>query len=123
MPKSINIKKLNNETIKVIPVAKTDPKAIKGYNIIPMLYANIFICAQKRSGKTNLINKILDSCIDSTTKVIVFASTHELDDNWKYIKKQLEKRKINAIFYSSIEERPTNNLQEVLTFMSKDLTS
>jgi hypothetical protein len=123
MNKSINIKKVNNETIKVIPVTKTDPKSIKGYDIIPILYANIFICAQKRSGKTNLINKILDSCIDSNTKVIVFASTHDLDDNWKYIKKQLEKKKINAIYYSSIEEGNTNNLQEVLAFMSNDLTS
>ena len=86
MKQSINIKTLNNETIKVIPVKKTNLKDIKGFDIIPMLYANIFICAQKRSGKTNLIQKILESCIDANTKVIVFASTHELDDNWKYIK-------------------------------------
>ena len=65
---------------------KTNPKDIKGYDIIPMLYANIFICAQKRLRKANLINKILESCINSNTKVIVFASTHELDNNWKYIK-------------------------------------
>ena len=107
----------------MIPVKKTDPKDIKGFDIIPMLYANIFICAQKRSGKTNLIHKILESCINSNTKVIVFALTHELDDNWKYIKERLEKRKISVIFYTSIEEEKTNNLQDVLTYMSTDLTN
>ena len=49
--------------------------------------------------------------------------THELDDNWKYIKERLEKRKISAIFYTSIEEEKTNNLQDVLTFMASDLTN
>ena len=119
----LKTKKINNEVIKVIPTPKVDPKSIKGYNLIPMLYSNIFICAQKRSGKTNVINKILENCIDKNTKVFVFASTHELDDNWKYIKEQFEKSNINAVFFTSIEEDKINNLENVLQFMKNDLTA
>lgn len=116
-------KTINKEQIKPIKTTTFDPDSIKGYEIIPMLYANIYICAQKRSGKTNLINKILEKCIDSDTQVIVFAATHDLDDNWKYIKEQLEKRKINAMYYSAIEEDKHNNLEDVLKYMKDAITS
>ena len=113
--------KINKEKIKVIPTTTDNPKEILGYDIIPRLYANIFICAQKRSGKTNVIHKILERCINKETGVFVFAATHDIDENWKYIKQEFEKKGIKAVFFSAIGEDKTNNLQGVLDFMKNSL--
>ena len=117
---SIITKKINNENIKIIPVPKTNPNEIKGYNVIPSLYCNIYICGPKGTGKTNIIFKIIDSCINSETKVIVFCSTHDNDAAWIYIKKYFEKHQIQAIFYSSLFENEVDQLEILLEFMRND---
>lgn len=113
----LTIKKINNEKITVIPVKKVNPKQIKGYSIIPLLYANILISAFKNSGKTNVINKIIEECIDVETKVVVFCSTHNNDDNWLYIKKYFEKKKIGAVFYTSLIENGIDQLTAFVDFL------
>lgn len=116
----ITTKKINNEQIKIIPVSKTNPNDIKGYNIIPALHTNIFICAHKGSGKTNIEYKIIESCIDTDTKVIVFCSTHNNDEAWKYIKKYFEKNKIQAMFYSSLIENGINQLENLMEYLRQE---
>jgi len=39
----------------LIRVQKVNPALILGYNDFPELYTNIFLCARKNSGKTNVI--------------------------------------------------------------------
>lgn len=114
---SLQLKKINNETIDVIPTPHYNEHNILGYNLVPMLYANIFICARKGSGKINVINKIMQSCIDSNTSVIVFAATHNSDSNWLHIKKWLEKKQIPSMFFLNIVEDRHNNLDEIIKFM------
>lgn len=114
---NITTKKINNESIKIIPVPKSNPSEIKGYNIISYLYANIYICGPKRTGKTNIIFKIIESCIDSDTKVIVFCSTHDNDGAWLYIKKYFEKHNIQAQFYSSLFEDNVDQLENLLAYI------
>jgi hypothetical protein len=116
----LSIKKINNEKITVIPIKKVNSSEIKGYSIIPMLYSNIYICAQKRSGKTNIIFKIMKACIDKDTKVVVFCSTHDNDDNWKYIKKYLETEQIPSVFYSSLFEDKIDQLEVLMNFMKEE---
>ena len=116
----LEVKKINNENIKVIPVPKTNPSEIKGYNVIPKLYCNIYICGHKGSGKTNVIFKIIESCIDSDTRVVVFCSTHNNDSSWLFIKKYFEKNNIQSMFYTSLLENNTDNLQALLDFMREE---
>jgi hypothetical protein len=117
---TIKLKKINKEEIKVIPVSHAHPDEILGYDIFPTEFCNIFICASQGSGKTNTVNKICEKCINKDTKVFVFASTHNIDDNWKYIKQQLEKRNIAAVYYSSIEENGIDNLEQLMLFMENE---
>ena len=91
---SLKLKKINDETVKPIKLPKIDVKQIKGYELFPDLYPNIFICAYKKSGKTCTIFKILKSCINKDTKVYIFSSTYNRDDNMKHIIEWLEKKGI-----------------------------
>jgi hypothetical protein len=116
----IKIKKINNENIKIIPVPKENWNEIKGYSVIPMLYSNIYICGQKKTGKTNVIFKIVLSCIDKDTKVIVFCSTHNNDSAWIFIKKYFEDNNIQTMFFDSIFENDIDNLEVLLDFMRKE---
>jgi hypothetical protein len=114
------LKKINNNIVTPIPTKKLNPNEIKGYSLFSQLYCNIFICAQKGSGKTNVINEIIKECIDSTTKVIVFSSTHNNDNAWRFIKKYLEKKNISSVFYTSIEEDKVDKLDQLLDFFRNE---
>jgi len=116
----LSLKKINSEQVEVIKVNHPKPQQILGYDVFPSIYCNIFLCARKGSGKTNIINKILTSCIDKNTKVIVFASTHDIDDNWLAIKKNLNTREIQSLFYSQLEENKIDNLEYVMSFMKNE---
>lgn len=118
----LSIKRINNVKVDVLPVKQAKPNEILGYDMFPMLYCNIFLCAQKRSGKTNVIANILKVCSDKDTKVVVFASTHEIDDCWKFIKTDLEKRKITSMFYSTLEdpESKMSYLDILMNFMKEE---
>ena len=92
----ISIKKINNEVVKPIIVHgkgfEVDKRPIKGEKLFSELYANIFICAKKFSGKTVVATKIIKDTCDKNTTVLVFCSTVDKDMNHKKIK-QLCKNK------------------------------
>ena len=52
----------NKKSLKIepIPVPIIKPESTLGYELFQELYANIFMCAKKKSGKTNVIFKIAD---------------------------------------------------------------
>ena len=114
------IRKINNENIKVIPVPKTNPEMILEYKVLPLLYCNTYICGPKGTGKTNVIFKIIESCINSDTRVVVFCSTHDNDDAWRFIKKYLEKNKIPSMFFSSLVENNIDQLDSLMEFMREE---
>ncbi len=78
----IRIKKISKHNVKPIPVPSVEPDKIKGYDLIPDLYCAIFICAKKKSGKTNTIFKILKECTGKNTHLYVVSSTVFNDHNW-----------------------------------------
>ena len=52
----VRVKKVNNVKCGPIPIeTEEDKRPIKGYEIIHELYANIYLCAKKKSGKTSTI--------------------------------------------------------------------
>jgi hypothetical protein len=117
---SITRKRINNKKVQVVPVDKVDPEMIKGNHIFSELYNNIFICAKKNSGKTNLIWNILRSCINKRTIVHAFVGTHNNDQTYTRIKELLDHRKIENYFYDSILDGKEDILAKVIQQM-KDL--
>ena len=89
-----------------IKVSKVNLNLILRYSDFNRLYSNIFICAQKNSGKTNVINTILLSCANENTIMYIFSSTHEKDENWVKIKKSLTKRKIDFETFMDVDQVP-----------------
>ena len=86
---SIHLKQINNFNVNVIKTPDTN-HLVKGYDLVRELYANIFLCANKKSGKTNVLFNILRQCIGKKTKkVYIFCNTIYKDANYKEILKWL----------------------------------
>jgi hypothetical protein len=106
---------INKKVVEPIKNTKLRPDRIKGYDMFPDLYCNIFLCAKKKSGKTSVIYKILKECCDADTVVYCFCSTHNKDDNYKAIKTLLEEKKMTSYFFTSLIEDKVNMLEVILT--------
>ena len=116
----IKLRKINNEVVKPIPVKKINPNNIRGYDLFPELYANIFLLAKKKSGKTSAIYKILKKCADKNSKVVIFASTVHKDPNWLAIIKWLKKKEIPFVSYTSFTDEGLNQLDELTKFLENE---
>eukprot|EP00732_Lithocolla_globosa_P000756 Lithocolla_globosa_v1_NODE_286_length_4646_cov_126.764975.p2 type:complete len:288 gc:universal NODE_286_length_4646_cov_126.764975:1401-538(-) len=104
----VHTERINQVKITPVVSSTTDPSKIKGYDMFPLLYCNVFLAARKKSGKSSVIANILQKCIDKTTKVYFFCATHEKDDTYKAIKDNLEKRKIFSEFHTSLGNKGEN---------------
>jgi hypothetical protein len=106
--------KINKEKVHPIQVEQLDKSKIKGSNLFPEIYANVFLLAKKKSGKTSVINKIIKSCSDRHTKFIIFCSTIHRDPTWKSITKFLKDRGNELQIYTSIKEQGQDMLEDIL---------
>lgn len=98
MPQTtIKTKQINKITVTPVVASggEPDPSKIKGYEYIPLLYANIFLCAKKKSGKTNVIFNLLEHLAGPKTMVYLFASTVHKDATYAAIMKMLKKKNIS----------------------------
>jgi len=110
----MKVKKLAKVEMEVIPSPSYDHTNILGYDLIPLLYSNVFIVGRKNSGKTTVVFNILKNCTDKDTKVIIFANTINSDSNWIFIKDWLSKHKYTAECYTSIMDGKTNLLEQMV---------
>lgn len=115
----IKIKTINKQVVKEIPVDKVPTELVKGNELFSELYANIFLLAKKKSGKTSTIFKIIKECAGKNTTIIIFASTVHKDQNWRAIIKWLKEKSISFITYTSIFEGKTNHLAELVDHFTK----
>ena len=107
----MNFKKINNEVVKEVPLQKEkDTRPIKGSALFPELFANIFLCARKKSGKTSAIFKILQKCCGPKTKIMAFCSTIHKDPSWQTIKLWADHRHIPFVGHTSLEDDDGTNL-------------
>src|SRR5690606_2304413 len=68
----MNLKRINNKKVKAIPIPDEDKRPIKGFDICEEVYANIFLCARKKSGKTSAVFKIMKECYTKHTIISFF---------------------------------------------------
>ena len=102
-PQQIIIKKINNEVVKAVPLLEPeDNRPVLGANLFPEIYANIFLCARKKSGKSSVIYNIIKKCADKNTTIVAFVSTLHKDKNWATIQLHCELNNIPFIGYTII---------------------
>jgi len=95
-------KQLTNVKIELPNKKKNKKKKALGYQYFSEPYANIFLCAKKKSGKTTLIYNLIKNTINSGTTIIFFVSTFYNDETYQYIQDYLTKKKIPFKVYTSL---------------------
>ena len=112
---TITLKKINNEVIKPMKISGgSDTRPVLGESLFAEVYANIFLCARKKSGKTCAIQTILKQCSGRNTTILAFVSTVNKDSNWIAIKKWAAKHKIAFEGFPSIKEHKIDFLDRFL---------
>lgn len=107
----INIQKINDIKVKPIPT-KEDKRPIKGSDLFPKAYCNIFLNGTPESGKSTVLENIIEHCTYKNTTVIAFVSTLYADNTWLYIREWCEKRHVPFLGYMSIYENGRNLLEQ-----------
>lgn len=110
-------KKLNNEVVRPCVIAETEVKRLKGGQLFPIKFPNVFVCAKKGSGKTSVIFHMLKKCTSNPTEVFIFSNTHEVDETWQKIKEWLEKKGITFYTFKSIKNGKEDTLQQIMETM------
>ena len=110
---TVSMTKINKARVRSIPKeGDDDTRPIKGYEICPHLYANIYLVAKKESGKTTLIWNFIDRCAGRDTKIVAFVSTLNNDANWRMIQQKCEEKGIVFIGSTSImDDEKVDHLQ------------
>eukprot|EP00732_Lithocolla_globosa_P000073 Lithocolla_globosa_v1_NODE_13_length_10672_cov_64.188000.p5 type:complete len:234 gc:universal NODE_13_length_10672_cov_64.188000:4399-3698(-) len=90
------------------------PDRIRGYDLLPDIYCNVFLCAKKKSGKTSSIFNIIKHCCDKESNVIIFSSTVEKDFAWIQIREFLDKKEIPSEYHTSFHEDGRHLLSELI---------
>ncbi len=109
----LKLKKINKHVVKPVQLKALKKEDIRGHQLFEELYANVFICAKKKSGKSSLIWKILKDCVGRDTKIVIFSATTKKDKTYRHIIKYFTNKGNDVITYNSITEDKVNNLTEV----------
>jgi len=111
---SVSLKKLNNVEVRPPPTLQKEGRRVKGEKLFAEPYANIFVCARKKSGKSVVIFNILKSCIDKNTTVVFFVSTLYKDPVYRSMLKLCKDNGINTLCYTSLKEGQVDHLQDLV---------
>lgn len=109
---------------RVAPIkgkGKVDERPVLGADLFPEVYAQIFICAKKKSGKTVVIQDIIKECADpKQTSVIAFCSTITKDQAWLDLASWCKKRKLHFQGFPSILEDKVDRIQRFINKLEEE---
>jgi len=115
--KRVNDLKVRN--VRVSNPAGTLP--VKGKAIYPDVYANCFILAKKKSGKTVTIHSMIkELALPKHTTVLAFSNTVDRDPVWLEIQDMCERKKIAFQGYNSLTQDGVNVLEVFMQEMDPD---
>lgn len=92
----------------------------KGSKLFPNPYFNLFICAKKQSGKTNLLFNILKETSDKNTHLIIFSSTVHKDPLWHEIVKYFENKGQPIVTHTTIKDGAFEEVMDILNTPVED---
>src|SRR5690606_21771674 len=99
----ISIKKINNEIVTAVPLSKAeDKRPVLGASLFSEPFANIYLNARKKSGKSSVIYNIIKKCANKNTTVVAFVSTLHKDKNWETIQLYCEHHNIPFLGHTSL---------------------
>ena len=101
--------KVSNNNVRVVSSTSADAPA-RGGDWFKEPYANIFLLAKKKSGKTTVLENILKRCAGPKTKFIFIATTVNKDASWVRIKDYWEKKGNEIAEYDSLEDEEGKNV-------------
>ena len=119
------LKQINNIKVGQIQTGGGDAaKPVRGASIFPEPYANVFLLAKKKSGKTTLLTKILKQCTGPKTKLVFMVSTIDKDDIYKHIVEYFESKGNEVKTYTTISEgkgkKRISNIEEELGLLTPE---
>ena len=115
----ISLKQINQQYVKAIPIPDEDKRPIKGYDSCEIIYANIFLCAKKNSGKTSALFKIIKECAVKKI-IIVFCSSIYKDSNWIEIREYFEKNEMSMRVFTSIFEDGEDQINKLINELNEE---
>lgn len=113
----IRTTKINDTTVKPIRLPKIPKNMVKGGDMFPNIYSNIFILARKGSGKTTVIANILNQCMGKDTRLFIFAATVNKDPTFKAITEKFGKKGNTVLTYTSLMDGKHDNLNEIMEML------
>jgi len=120
----VRVQRINNSIVEPVPVIRTeeDLKPVKGSDLLPEIYSNLYAVAMKKQGKSTLVYNIVKETSDPRTKIFAFVSTLNKDDTYDALQKYCELKHIEWNgFTSIIGEDGTNILQELIKGLQAEL--
>lgn len=113
--------RINNITVKpVVSQTEHNAKNVKGYKLVPQPIYTMFACARKASGKTSVINTMVEKTTDKRTVFWIFCSTYRIDPTWQAIIKYLKNRGNQVNCFDSITEGKDNLLLEIVNGLAEE---
>lgn len=115
-----SLKQINSQFVRAIPIPHEDTRPIKGFDICEEVYANIFLCAKKKSGKTSALFKIMKECVVRKTIIYIFCSTAYKDKNWIQIRKYFKDKGMELHVFTSIFEDGQDQLSALIENLKQE---
>lgn len=105
------LKRINNIKVGRVQIGGGGEQVypVRGSSIFSEPYANVFLLAKKKSGKTTLLTKILKKCTGPKTKLVFMVSTIDKDDIYKHIVEYFEGKGNEVMVYTTISEGKGRN--------------
>src|SRR6185312_7782158 len=116
-------KKLNNIEVQPIKLEGSGKKLeVKGAAMFSEPYANIFLVAKKKTGKTTVIYNIIKRCATKDTVVVAFVSTLTKDPAWIAIEKYCDDHDIPFVGYTSLIEDGEDQLESLIKSLQQPVS-
>lgn len=118
--KGLQLKRINNYEVEGPPMPRLPDLPAKGSHLCLTCYANIYLCAKRKSGKTWALYNLIKECIGKDTKVIIFCSTIYKDPVWLGIRNWLEEHEIDVTIYTSLYPDGKDVLAELVADLNEE---
>jgi ABC-type cobalamin/Fe3+-siderophores transport system ATPase subunit len=110
----MNETKVNSIKVEPVVTSSKDETKRKGYDIFPVKNWITYICARKGSGKSSLINSIIEKTTNKQTTIYLFVSTYKVDPTWiKIIEDLTDKGYTIHAFDAIFEGRGKNGINNL----------